>query len=1531
MALPEGTLRDLDILVKQHHIIETLCPCNDIFTMAVILGEAKQFDQHSLLVECKSVPYGINGMWPSFLPNGSQVACPHERTNVFNLAMHQHHWNGKVTTGSKVLLYNVINKPWAHEHFVESRGRNAGIFALAEPEQNDVTLCGELCTGAFSGWSHAVKAMAHLGHRIKHSWGIEIDPICCETVSKTHGFHRVSNDKDIKDIDFLDESTLPPLFQMDIRENWVYHSVLQHTTDALLMSPPCQPWTSAVDNAKGLLRRDGMTMMWCWAKAKIVSPKFVLMEMVSGITKHPHWTLVKQVIQWAGFEIRWIQTLQLAEVSPHSRNRLLLVAVRNDLNFEIRPWISWPKIAHHTLRTFGCILHDVERFGENPFLSQELLQIYMNTKLAPKDMSDRHGKAVTKDRMRKLRLKSLDDTTFPCILANYTKAHHLPIEVLVKNGLFGGLFMQDGRPRFLTSPEIFVLMGGITPSYMPACKEARIHTLGNGIAVQHAVITLLNLMNINSEKQDHFDVHEHFAQIMSLRMKNNNMRIRISNEGLYIDNLAFDQPSISPTIPIKSFVQFVVQSPTETFKFWLESNLPILPALSLLVGPSMPSKVEVVIHDHFCMVVEEKDTAETCGQFLKIGVPCILHIEDDKINRSNTNMVVVLTPMGPIIINKSNQMTMHDINRSMIEFFPELPKIYGHEIITTNPFGFREPDEKQCGDMIHFSVPLQNDQLNEFFLQDLELLSEMGSMHITMQQNRLDHVISHFSRLGIDKALLTMGWMMVVGQEMKINETSPKLLFVRQPGFLAADTNAVRMMIASKLMLAMLHPPCDQNQKTIFLHVKLWNFLIWEGWYHEESTIEDFTRVWDRVCRFIQMDCPLRAVFHGRNASIDQPLRIFRSIDNEHQNDVLKIHLITGLKGGGNKADEIIEAKNAIAVFLLSKGAELQQTSHFADAATRSAGVVAVQRIMSINNDEEKMNAMQQLAKSLHIKWPSFPKHENETNNLVKQAVAKKNLGTKRIIKADSFKLISDNIINEDGSVCSIRQDIAPNTAGVALLDKEVACQWLEDFKIISQDELAILVLGHGCPSKDRSHCTPVQVSALGINGHPAVLQCCLHNLGAKKVKIKSEAGDQVKIASSSIIAITVFRDEISMSDWKACIDHPVRFALETLGIDDDAAMVSPPWGRSWINQKGKCEPQNAMSFQCHTRIPLNKLEIWMRKSGNNGVFIVPKGEDHQLDTRYLVIWLEQNSIELAKTAVDHPDHLGIVRNSKPKGDNVRTMRGIRFKHQDFEVAWKALKPGEDCPEMIPIKWLYKISPIPVAATHTDIKEWLKGQLWKAKPIKALGSNMWLIGSTEQQDQSFMNWNGHSILVKEVNQQKNVKSSPVVAGHIPRQNQTSQNIFKSGDPHDDPWARYAPVSFPQQSNAPSASSIRSGNQQVRQIEAPIEQRFKAQDAKIDELSNQITQMQKRNETKEKHDEDFKNQVTKEFATVRSEVDRHIQKMSHSFEQSLDRAMAKQDRSLGNSIQELKLLLQDKANPLKKAKATPPDEKPDENL
>ena len=1528
--LHDSSMRDIHDMVVQHHFIDQICPCVENFSARILLGHSRPFENRSILVKCSMMPTDSSEIWPAFIPGLGDELCQHAKSPAFWMAVSNDIWESDLANVSEALIFNVLHRPWAFEPFVDARVKGAVVMKLAS--QNPMSggsrlTCAEMCTGAFSGWSHSIFALNQLGFDIHHKWGIDHDYLCCKHFAMTHGFEHVrANGKRDDEVSF-DEQRRPPVFQTDIRESWFLHSVKHRDVDAVMMSAPCQPWTGATTEAKGLNRKDGLTLLWCFARCKLIKPRMILLENVSNIVQHQHWRYVLQVLRWAGYIIVWAETLKLQEIFPQSRNRLLLVAVQSNLWEEVSSlsWISWPQMPAYTLRTFRCIMTNPECTGECTHIDKEVLEMYVNPKLAPADSRKDLGKNISVAKMRAFRFKTLDDLIFPCVLANYTKAHDLPLDLLQDKGLFGGILIQDANPRFLTSAEIYMLMGGVSTSWLPESIPARIHVLGNCISVPHAAITILNAMRCIRGNSDDIDVQEIFSKVIAQRITCDQIVVRILHEGMFIGRRSVLGDEIPPTIPIVSFVQMHVHTPTETYRFWMDTRVPIMSALRGIVGVSMPAKLTFQLHDKLKIPIEENDTVDTCGTVVLASVPSIICLDDDKMKGQQNPFIVALTSSGPIVFNRPEKDTCEDVERFLHDFFPEMHHDFekGMKIVTS--MGLIMDRHQTCHDMITLAFPVSPGSLSRGFLDELQCKIEMGGIFLKTYWKRVLQIMTHFHRLGIGSILHSIGWMMVLGPPPEHGYKMAQLIILPQPGVLSARVHDVRVIILTRLFIAMLPESVEEYEHHIHAVVKLWHNKVWEGLIALNATLSNFLDVWTPVCDFLQFDCPLSVVLKGRAANPACTFREFLTGDEAmlpERNASLRIHLITSLRGGGNKNDDIIDAKNSIAVFLLSEGADLQQTSHFADVAVRSAGILAITRLLGITNPNEKLEAFKNLAQSLHIRWPDFPKQDREITKNVKQAMVRKGMQPRENIKAENFQLVPECFVNEDGSKCDIRHDIQPNVAGIALLDCDAARPWLQDFKIISQDELAICVLGHRCPTSDTKMCNPVQVSAQGPNAQPVILQCCLHNLGAKKVQVKAIKDDKVTIASSAVISITIFKDEIVGYDWDCIMDHPVRYALENLNIDDNAKMVSPPWGRSWINCKGKCDPINALSFQCHTRVPLGKLEQWLRQSGRNGIYIVAKGDDSALDTKFMVIWLEQSAIELAKTAVDHPNHVGIVRNSRPKGDVTKVSRGLRFKVEHFKQAWKDLKPSEDCPDAVPIKWLYKISPTPIAATLQDVKEWLKLQSWTARPIKALGPKTWLIGSEDMQCLSFLSWNGHSILIKSVSQAKSKDASPILAGNVSRSSTDRPNIFKSGNPHDDPWAQYKPGS--------DVGSVAASNHVVhrnpvvasRPVEAPIELRFKNQDAKIDDLTNQIQQLKQKSDDRDNRDQEFRQNVKDEFVVVREEVKKQLNTMTQSFDTSLERALAKQDRSISASIQELKCLMLDRANPAKKAKAGP---------
>ena len=756
-----------------------------------------------------------------------------------------------------------------------------------------------------------------------------MDPICCRFVAKTHGFSHITDERQLKD---GQHEMHPCVYQADIREGWFLSHASEKASQLGLMSPPCQPWTNAVQGAKGLNRKDGMTMVWCWARMKLFQPQVVNMEMVSNILQHPHWKYVKQIIEWCGYYILWIETLQLGEVIPQSRKRVLLVAVRKDLKHEVEnlTWINWPKTSKQTLRSFGCVMDEICRYQESPTLTKDLLDIYLNEQFAPHDL-----KGKGKSYLREGRIKTLDDMMFPCILANYTKAHHLPMPILIDKGLFGGLLLHEATVRFLTSPEIFVLMGGVVNQWLPMCKEARIHLLGNCISVPHALICILNSIRRFEGFCDSTDVQMTFAQIFGNRMSNTNIRVRMTDEGMYIFRNEMEFPAISPTIPITTFAKIQIKMPTESTFFWIQSGVSIIRAMRCLTGPSMPKDVYMVVHDQIKIPIQEDDTIETCGMEIMCSVPSILYIDDKTCTKCENPFVVVLSPIGPIVIERNVVECVNYVHNTVREHFPEVGVDSGNQYAFVNPVGMKKDGDEPCNDVVFMTPQAVPGTLHPNFLDGIEACCAMGIITIRTTTKRMDDIIQHFHRISLDQVVKTVGWMMVMIPNQVNQQKDARLMFVKQPGCLSVTNEAMQMLIFTRLATVFLPGYDFPHENTIRMRIKLWDFLIWEG-VTVDRKLEEFMNAFVKAGDFIGRPIPLNMIIKGKQANRDFPLKEYLrneediTSDNVDEPEIIRLHFVTQLHGGGAKTDDLIDAKNNIAVFLLSQGADLQQTSHFA-------------------------------------------------------------------------------------------------------------------------------------------------------------------------------------------------------------------------------------------------------------------------------------------------------------------------------------------------------------------------------------------------------------------------------------------------------------------------------------------------------------------------------------------------------------------------------------------------------------------------
>ena len=257
-----------------------------------------------------------------------------------------------------------------------------------------------------------------------HAWSMEIDNIALQTYVRTHAdFDMIRNSMDAKAIRDLSGGNLTSrqfAFQTDIRLGWFHSQLPCHHTDIVLMSPPCPPWSMA-SKARGLHVADGRTFVYAWGLISVIRPLVVAVEEEASMVQHSHWPLLQKLIEWAGYKIVASESMNLVQILPQNRNRVIMLAVdRFATNLaETFSWTKWPVGQSLALATSKCILpSDKVRFDE-VVPDHETISMYMNPEMLPKN--DEGIKKWTKKDVRSYRIRELHHESVACIMANYGK------------------------------------------------------------------------------------------------------------------------------------------------------------------------------------------------------------------------------------------------------------------------------------------------------------------------------------------------------------------------------------------------------------------------------------------------------------------------------------------------------------------------------------------------------------------------------------------------------------------------------------------------------------------------------------------------------------------------------------------------------------------------------------------------------------------------------------------------------------------------------------------------------------------------------------------------------------------------------------------------------------------------------------------------------------------------------------------------------------------------------------------------------
>lgn len=394
---------------------------------------------------------------------------------------------------------------------------------------------------------------------------------------------------------------------------------------------------------------------------------------------------------------------------------------------------------------------------------------------------------------------------------------------------------------------------------------------------------------------------------------------------------------------------------------------------------------------------------------------------------------------------------------------------------------------------------------------------------------------------------------------------------------------------------------------------------------------------------------------------------------------VMKIHLVLQLRGGGppqgnrEKPDAHVKARNEVAKALLEVGCDLQETTATVNALVKRTGLTPINGALRKREPAARIAALQELAKTVGVELPNF-NHAAMNRQQVVQQKLMRNQTQSQAVMASQCALKQGHFRNQDDTPCSILKTISNGASGIVIADLDTALPWLEKQCQVSQDELAIFILG-GCQASQSGKCPLICVPAYNEQNSPVVLSGCLHDLGAKKVKVEQPQGAEVIVPESVVCAVTVHKDEIDDSQWNLLCAQPVRQIVELLeATGNQVEILGSPWGKSWWGELGKTVPQSALSLQMHMRVSKAKLRDLLRISGMAGAYVNPKNDRGGIDTTYAIVWSEQTLLDLRVTATTIDKALGLVRITRSQLK--KTSRGIRVHADDYETCFKMVKPS---------------------------------------------------------------------------------------------------------------------------------------------------------------------------------------------------------------------------------------------------------------
>lgn len=626
----------------------------------------------------------------------------------------------------------------------------------------------------------------------------------------------------------------------------------------------------------------------------------------------------------------------------------------------------------------------------------------------------------------------------------------------------------------------------------------------------------------------------------------------------------------------------------------------------------------------------------------------------------------------------------------------------------------------------------------------------------------------------------------------------------------------------------------DQGQ---LVTIRFAGHALWSGKLPKHICTQDFMSVIQKLMSLTGVG-RVSAFLGGRPLDLQTTFEALG--ERDFPDDPVALFITTGSPslrltggGGGGKMQVWAECKNMLGRELIQRGWPLSQLDQVTEEWLQKVGTNKIFQLLKqqISSDKKWHNLLDA------AKWAGVNVTPGDVVKLRAIKTIQKAVRNSRNLQlnASDFTLAPSFFVDEGGREIDRLPNVDLKSSGVCLLSLQDAMQWLTRTLPVVSDPLAIVtlhqdVLPDGCAKHQN-----VTFPALDAKSRRVILKGCLFQLGEKKVSfaIKDHA---IPTAETLVLACTIWKDECDSAQWDSATGNLVKTVLTILDVtgNDDIYQV---WGRSFRDEKSRCEPTAAISGQFHMRIQRGKAEDFLKLSGIGPVYLLPKTEDHMSHPDWSLIWLGDKT-EAKIAATKATEHSGLARSKS----NI----ALRVRCSLLEQIAKEVKPSSAGDTIVPVNFLFKLQPVPVGVLPQQVVEWAKQHGWNTKVIKKLGRDAILLGSDKQPPAENLCLNGTLVLLRQVNGQKKMSgTSPLVAGpkSFPKPAKKDDG-HKMMDGTEDAWANYLAKNGRTLSNtsAAAAQSSSAATPAAKPVDPPIAAKFQAIEKRLAVFENNLTQI-----------------------------------------------------------------------------------------